>query len=190
METIYRFATSAGSGIGSRISLLLTVLELAGRWKLFEKAGEPGWKSIIPFYVDYTEYKIVGKRRLFWAKVVCYILQAALIVLLFSAFLELFLSLLFGAGSIDSGSSSPAAELVGALWGTGALPASVVWLLVVTLALVVLSLALRIIISLALCDAFGAARVLAIGLILLPPLGFAILGFSDTYRYQSAGRQA
>ena len=28
-------------------------------WKIFEKAGEAGWKSIIPFYNMYILYKIV-----------------------------------------------------------------------------------------------------------------------------------
>ena len=30
-------------------------------WNLFEKAGEPGWKVIIPFYNLYTFVKIAGK---------------------------------------------------------------------------------------------------------------------------------
>ncbi len=30
-------------------------------WKIFEKAGEPGWKAIIPLYNFYTLLKIVGK---------------------------------------------------------------------------------------------------------------------------------
>ena len=31
---------------------------IAGRWKMFEKAGKPGWASVIPFYSDYVEYEI------------------------------------------------------------------------------------------------------------------------------------
>lgn len=30
------------------------------RWNMFIKAGEPGWKSLIPIYSDYTEWKIAG----------------------------------------------------------------------------------------------------------------------------------
>ena len=30
------------------------------RWNLFIKAGQPGWKSLIPIYSDYTEWKIAG----------------------------------------------------------------------------------------------------------------------------------
>ena len=30
------------------------------RWNLFIKAGQPGWKSLIPIYSDFTEWKIAG----------------------------------------------------------------------------------------------------------------------------------
>ena len=42
------------------ISLILLVLKVVGRWKMFEKAGEAGWKAIIPIYNTYTQCKIVG----------------------------------------------------------------------------------------------------------------------------------
>ena len=29
-------------------------------WKIFEKAGEPGWASIIPLYNTFTLFKIAG----------------------------------------------------------------------------------------------------------------------------------
>ncbi len=32
------------------VVLAITVITLAGIWKLFEKAGHPGWKSLIPLY--------------------------------------------------------------------------------------------------------------------------------------------
>ncbi len=36
------------------IALALTVFIIIVNWKLLEKAGEPGWKAIIPFYNLYT----------------------------------------------------------------------------------------------------------------------------------------
>ena len=35
------------------IILLVIIVALVANWKLFIKLGEPGWKSIIPFYSDY-----------------------------------------------------------------------------------------------------------------------------------------
>lgn len=47
-----------GSPLVSLISLVLVVLVIVAVWKIFEKAGEPGWKALIPFYNIYTEYKM------------------------------------------------------------------------------------------------------------------------------------
>jgi hypothetical protein len=43
------------------IGLLLLILVITGMWKIFEKAGEQGWKAIIPIYNLYIILKIVGK---------------------------------------------------------------------------------------------------------------------------------
>ena len=40
------------------ISLSLTVLIIISQWKLFTKAGEKGWKSLIPIYNMWTLFKI------------------------------------------------------------------------------------------------------------------------------------
>ena len=41
--------------------LAILVATIIGWWKLFEKAGEAGWKSIIPFYSMYTYFRITGR---------------------------------------------------------------------------------------------------------------------------------
>ena len=35
-------------------------------WKVFTKAGEEGWKAIIPIYNMYIMYKISWKTSMFW----------------------------------------------------------------------------------------------------------------------------
>lgn len=45
--------------------ILSLVAVLAGLWKIFEKAGEPGWKVIVPFYNFYIWLKII-KKPLWW----------------------------------------------------------------------------------------------------------------------------
>ena len=40
--------------------LLLMALVLAGWWKIFAKAGEPGWKALIPVYNAYVFLRIAG----------------------------------------------------------------------------------------------------------------------------------
>lgn len=39
----------------------LTLIGIISQWRIFEKAGKPGWASIIPIYNFYVHLKIVGK---------------------------------------------------------------------------------------------------------------------------------
>ena len=43
------------------IELVAIVLSIVGMWKTFEKAGQPGWAAIIPFYNLYIALVIAGK---------------------------------------------------------------------------------------------------------------------------------
>lgn len=40
------------------IGLILAILTIVGCWKMFTKAGQAGWASIIPFYNQYIISKI------------------------------------------------------------------------------------------------------------------------------------
>lgn len=40
------------------VILAFFVLNIVAGWKIFEKAGQPGWASIVPFYNSYIRYKI------------------------------------------------------------------------------------------------------------------------------------
>ena len=42
-------------------SLAFTILMIAACWKIFTKAGQPGWAAIIPIYNWYVLCKIVGR---------------------------------------------------------------------------------------------------------------------------------
>jgi predicted permease len=51
-----------GIGIGFIvIALAVVVFLIAAMWKIFEKAGQPGWAAIVPIYNFYVLLKIVGK---------------------------------------------------------------------------------------------------------------------------------
>jgi hypothetical protein len=41
--------------------LLVAVLLIVALWKIFTKAGQPGWASLIPIYNVYIWCKIVGR---------------------------------------------------------------------------------------------------------------------------------
>ncbi len=55
------FSIFAGIGVGAYIfSLAIGVLLIVAMWKIFVKAGKPGWASIIPIYNVVVSYQIVG----------------------------------------------------------------------------------------------------------------------------------
>jgi hypothetical protein len=45
----------------SCVGLLLALAVIAGMWLIFQKAGEAGWKSIIPIYNIYVMLEIIGR---------------------------------------------------------------------------------------------------------------------------------
>ncbi len=57
--------SSQGGGIVATVILLIQlavlIVTFAGMWKVFTKAGEPGWAAIVPFYNFYVLLKIAGK---------------------------------------------------------------------------------------------------------------------------------
>ena len=52
---------AAGGGIAFFIVLVIAVFFIAVIWKLFTKAGEPGWAAIVPIYNIIVMLKIAGK---------------------------------------------------------------------------------------------------------------------------------
>ena len=63
-------------GVGVIIALVIIwyVLQAIADWKIFAKAGEPGWKSLIPIYNVFVEYEIC------WTGVLGLVFIAATIV--------------------------------------------------------------------------------------------------------------
>lgn len=42
------------------VGIIILVLTIIAQWKIFTKAGEAGWKSLIPIYNSITLFKICG----------------------------------------------------------------------------------------------------------------------------------
>lgn len=53
-------------GIMAVFSIAIAILIIIAWWRLFEKAGEKGWKSIIPIYNLYILFKIAHIKSWFW----------------------------------------------------------------------------------------------------------------------------
>lgn len=39
-------------------AFIFYILQVIAYWKIFTKAGEEGWKSIIPIYNGYVQYRL------------------------------------------------------------------------------------------------------------------------------------
>lgn len=57
--------TSSSDPIQTLIGLAVLVLVVASLWKIFTKAGKPGWAAIVPFYNMIVLLQIVG-RPIWW----------------------------------------------------------------------------------------------------------------------------
>ena len=57
----------AGLVIGI-VGLIIALVKIIAYWRIFSKAGEKGWKAIIPVLDSYTETKIAGTNN--WVRIV------------------------------------------------------------------------------------------------------------------------
>ena len=70
-------AAAVGGVYGAVVvfAVIWLILSLIAGWKIFKKAGEPGWKILIPIYNVYVLYKIIGMKAWFWISIlvgICY----------------------------------------------------------------------------------------------------------------------
>jgi len=60
MENIILLASeSEPSALSTIISIVISLIMLAAQWMLFQKAGEEGWKVLIPIYNAYKFMEII-----------------------------------------------------------------------------------------------------------------------------------
>lgn len=60
--------------------LVFAVVMLIAGWRVFEKAGEEGWKVLIPFYNSYTLFRIAGRNG--WGFLLLFVPLVNLVVLI------------------------------------------------------------------------------------------------------------
>ena len=67
MEQLLSYA-SENSGASSSGSGIWYIIMAVGLWKMFEKAGEPGWIGFIPFYNQYKLCEKVMNNPWYWVR--------------------------------------------------------------------------------------------------------------------------
>lgn len=64
------------------IWMIYLVALIVAAWKIFEKAGEEGWKSIVPFYNTYTLFRIAGRNGWWFLGLLVPVLNIVIAVML------------------------------------------------------------------------------------------------------------
>lgn len=52
--------------ISAVFSMIAGILTLVAYWRIYTKAGEEGWKAIIPIYGTYVLYQFTWDTKMFW----------------------------------------------------------------------------------------------------------------------------
>jgi hypothetical protein len=137
------------------VALVAAVVGIVGLWKMFEKAGYAGWKSLVPILNVYIMFEISGNKKLFP-------------VLLVSDILYL-ISMIWRTAiyAADPSSDSPLLLVLGVLG--------------VICAVVMFIVYLKMLAGLAV--AFGQGMLWFFLLLLFAPIAFVIMGFSPNISF-------
>lgn len=149
-------------GFTLALCVAIAVLIIIAGWKIFEKAGEKGWKILIPIYDIYILFKICGIKDWFW-----WFLGASIFASILSCINPpTFQTLSYGSSSltyIDLSATIDWSQHIPYLIGT--------------ILSVGVSLAMAITIAVKLAKAFGKGVGFTLGLIFLSGIFYMILGF-------------
>lgn len=163
-------ATAAMGGILGFLlvaGLAIGILLIIAGWKIFEKAGEKGWKILIPFYNAYIFFKICGLKNWFWAMLGVSILASILMSINPPITQETTVNV-FGntiqvsSTNYDISWSEHAPYLIGLILSIGT------------------SIAVAIATAVRLAKAFGKSAGFTFGLIFLSGIFYMILGFGKS----------
>ncbi len=135
------------------IGLIFYVLMVIAGWKIFEKAGEKGWKALIPLYNTYIFYKIVGMKKWFWA-------------LLISSLVISFITSAMGQGT--------QIQQVDLSTGAGILA------FILMIALCIFAFVASVIYAIRTSKVFGHGITFAVGLFFLSSIFMLVLGFGKS----------
>jgi hypothetical protein len=78
--------TGESSAVGLLVGLAIGIFVIACLWRIFTKAGEPGWASIVPIYNYYVILKIVGRP---WWWLLLYLIPFVNIIILIIVMIDL-----------------------------------------------------------------------------------------------------
>ena len=147
-------------------SIAVSVITVIAFWKLFEKAGEQGWKAIIPCYNNYMVYKIFWQAKWFWFSLIA-------VAVAFVSFIPLIITgliTLIQDGAINETNIA------------GGIGISIIAIIILVAGLI-FNAVIEIILKVRIAKSFGKSGGFAAGLVFLTPIFLMILAFNkDKYK--------
>lgn len=70
--------------------IAIAVLMIVAWWKIFTKAGRPGWASIVPFYNLYVEFEIAGMNGWLFLLLLVPIANIVILIMLYIKLAQVF----------------------------------------------------------------------------------------------------
>ncbi|MEE3467825.1 MAG: DUF5684 domain-containing protein [Eubacterium sp.] len=189
IDGIDSFYNEAGSGFGSAatgalvvsniissiIALAAIVLVIVALWKIFEKAGKPGWHALIPFLNVYDIFQISWTRKMGIATIVLQIVS--IVGMIFSV---VFLAMAFGTGYIDYLLDYRSGSFGRSLFQLES--SAVIWVMLMGVFCIVLLVAaiFAIISYIKLAQAFGKSGGFLVGMFFVPVVFLCIIAFGKS----------
>lgn len=157
----------------SILSLACAALPVIGMWLVFEKAGEQGWKALIPFYNMYILFKIGDRKKYWWLYLIgCTVYCiAAMFVIAYIAWILFAIILAFG--TIDAGWSKIQGVFpVVCIFGVAAVAGYIAMLVATIFGYS------------GICKKMNQGAGMVIGLLFMGPIFWMILGVNEEYKWQ------
>ncbi len=167
MTEIDTLTSLVTNGIDAVISIVMCVLTIIGMWKIFTKAGEEGWKSLIPYYNVYVIGKIVKRPSIAKARIISAVISAVFLTI--TVVLAVFVIAAFlGRGEVPA---------------FGALVLFYI-ILVPTIMIMTISILFMYLLQCFLIEAFDVHPLFILLFIFFPGIAYLIIGLSNKYQYK------
>ena len=180
--SFYYSLFSDTDGVREVINLAVFVLTIVASWILYNKAGEPGWAAIIPFYSSYIRFKVAGKKKLFWGYLAAFVVTIASFILLCY---ELVVSGIFMFARAYSRSYYD--SMYGYSSSLSTHMAMMIFSVVIFFSALIVMVVLNIMCCIGLSHAFGKGAGFACGLIFLNVIFICIIAFNKNIVYVGDG---
>lgn len=152
------------------IWIAVLALWIVAMWKMFEKAGEPGWAALVPFYNLYVLFKISWGNG--WYSLLYIVTYAAYLIVYIGFFARMFGGLING-GFENFNDEAFMASMV----------SSLISLSFIMFFISMGILAVNIILCIKLAKVYGQGGGFACGLFFLGIIFYCIIAFSKNIRY-------